>query len=369
MFPRLRRLKLSRLSILVAALLASACSGSSTPGITWTAASQAPSLNDTVLNGVAAGAGGVAAVGSNGSDAVVLISSDGSAWSRLSGDVFTGVNLSAVAADGNGFVAVGQPTNGGTQASSILRSTDGQSFVNLHVDLLTVQLTTVAVSGSTYIAAGRKFHCQLNEAQSVITFCGYVFLSSDGTTWAPGPTGPQFDDSEINAVVAGGPGFVAVGYAPDAARAVAWTSANGADWTRSPDSPAFDNAAMLAVTAGGPGFVAVGFAGSQGSGAAVWTSPDGAAWTRVPDSAALAGAQMQSVVNLGTSLVGAGWSSDGAAVWTSADGTTWTKAPTAASFADTEMVSLAVSGKTIVAVGPPTINGITSGIWTSPSGK
>ena len=85
-------------------------------------------------------------------------------WNRLSGDVFTGVNLSAVAADGNGFIAVGDPTTGGTQASSILRSADGESFVDLHVDLLTVQLTTVAVSGSTYIAAGRKFHCQPNEA-------------------------------------------------------------------------------------------------------------------------------------------------------------------------------------------------------------
>jgi len=318
-----------------------------------------------LLNGVAYGSSGFAAVGSFALEGVVLVSSDGSAWTRLAGDAFSKVYLTSVAADGGGFIAVGnQCGNGGGKCvgAKILRSADGRSFRDIPLAGLDVVLTTVVVGGPSYIAAGGRLDCLPGVDQST---CGAVFFSPDGETWTAATEGPQWDDSQVNAAVPGGPGLVAVGYASTADRAVAWTSPNGKDWQRSADSPAFDKSGMSAVIRGGPGFLAVGWAGGQGAGAAVWTSPDGIAWARVPDSPELAGAQMQSVVKLGAGYAAVGWNPTGAVAWTSPDGTTWKKAPNSVSFADVEMVSLAAGGKVVVAVGPATPSGNATAIWTT----
>jgi len=351
-----------------ACLLLTACSASAAPGTTWTNAADAQALKGVLLEGVAHGVGGFAAVGSYALDGAVLVSSDGTAWTRLAGDVFSKLVLTAVAADGSGFIAVGNqcPAQGGKcVGAKILRSADGRSFRDIPIDALDVVLTTVAVGGPGYIAAGQTLYC----ANGAPSLCGAVFFSSDGETWTPATNGPQWDDSSVNAVVPGGPGLVAVGFAQDADRAVVWTSSNGKDWQRATDIPTFANAGMSAVIRGGPGLLAVGWAGSQGAGAAVWTSPDGLIWTRVADSPELAGAEMQSVVKLDSGFVAIGWSPTGAVVWTSPDGTTWMKAPTATSFANVEMASLALGGKVLVAVGPPTPSGNATGIWTSRSDK
>jgi hypothetical protein len=347
--------------------------GTTAPGTTWTKVSDTQALKGVYLNGVAAGAGGFAAVGSKTVDSVVLVSSDGIAWTPLSGDVFSLVNLRAVAADGSGFIAAGNQCGGGggkCVGARIMRSVDGRSFQDVR-DLpaagLDAEIRTVAVGSSGYIAAGVTGYCGPGDLGA----CGTFLFSPDGVTWTAASEVRQFDDSLVNAVVPvpGGPGFVAVGVAPIARRAVVWTSSNGKDWQRSLDSPAFDDGGMSAVVSDGSGFLAVGWAGSEGAGAAVWTSADGSSWTRVPDSPDLAGAQMQSVVKLDGGFVAIGWGSTGAAAWTSPDGTTWKKAPTAGSFADVEMVSLALGATVLVAVGPPTPSGNATAIWTSPSVK
>jgi hypothetical protein len=370
-----------------AGLVLGACSGSATPftstsattipaamapGTTWTKVSDTQALKGVYLNGVAAGAGGFAAVGSKTVDAVVLVSSDGIVWTPLSGDVFSLVNLRAVAADGGGFIAAGnQCGRGGGKCvgARILRSVDGRSFQDVR-DLpaagLDAEIRTVAVGSSGYIAAGVTGYCGPGDLGA----CGTFLFSPDGVTWSAASEVRQFDDSLVNAVVPvpGGPGFVAVGVAPGAKRAVAWTSPNGTDWQRSPDSPAFDGGGMSAVISDGSGFLAVGWAGSEGAGAAVWTSAEGSTWARVPDSPDMAGAEMQSVVAVDGGFVAVGWGSTGAAAWTSPDGTTWKSAPAADSFADVELVSLAQGEKLVVAVGPPTPSGNDTAIWTSPSG-
>ena len=95
----------------------------------------------------------------------------------------------------------------------------------------------------------------------------------------------------MRAVVAGGPGLVAIGY--NGGAAAVWTSTDGLTWEPVPyDEAVFGGwQEMRAVVAGGPGLVAVGcdFTGVEGSDdggtAAVWTSADGLTWRRISQDA------------------------------------------------------------------------------------
>jgi Putative zinc-finger len=86
---------------------------------------------------------------------------------------------------------------------------------------------------------------------------------------------------------------------------------------------------MRDVVAGGPGFVAVGATGSGSrSSGAVWTSGDGTAWLRAPDADVFRDGWINSIVALddGTLIAGGGRLVEGsvqATAWTSIDGQTW----------------------------------------------
>ena len=112
---------------------------------------------------------------------------------------------------------------------------------------------------------------------------------------------------------------------------VRWTLVAG---TRSDTLGGPGDQQMLAVVAGGPGLIAVGSDTSSGrSAAAVWTSTDGRSWDQVPTAdigAAGEGNQsMSAVTPLDGWFVAGGWSdasgdaADGA-IWLSADGVHWT---------------------------------------------
>jgi len=105
-------------------------------------------------------------------------------------------------------------------------------------------------------------------------------------------------DQMMGAVVAGGPGLVAVGRgeATGDSDAAVWTSVDGLTWERIPNegsvfggAPGYQD--MVAVVAGGPGLVAVGSdrLGGGDSDAAVWISADGFTWVRVPHDEAVFG--------------------------------------------------------------------------------
>ena len=94
------------------------------------------------------------------------------------------------------------------------------------------------------------------------------------------------------------------------------------------------------VIAGGPGFIAVGFnfAADERSDAAVWTSPDATEWSRVPHDEALFGtgsAQMYQILRLRDRYVAIGATCDDPAgacpghprMWLSPDGLSWSRAP------------------------------------------
>ena len=190
-----------------------------------------------------------------------------------------------------------------------------------------------------------------------------VWRSTDGQTWERvhvdlGPTAVDTFVDPIAAIAAGPDGYVMVGHAVDyaaagpslPARATAWTSRDGVAWTRASDSddmdvgPCFDTGetpdcgGMNAVVATGSGFAAVGEVRTGIDGQppqpAAWTSTDGVTWAR----AAISGPGGEETVNSGGFLssvaaadfglvaVGTDCQPDcsGGTVATSANGSDWT---------------------------------------------
>jgi hypothetical protein len=192
----------------------------------------------------------------------------------------------------------------------------------------------------------------------------------------PSVFGGKGGRTAINAVAAGGPGLVAVGYeSPDAA---VWTSKNGFLWRRvAAGDPAFSGGGvegMSAIAAVGPGLVAVGGDHSTGNwDAAVWTSRNGSSWTRVgARTAALGGVGtqlMRGVAGGGPGLIAVGSDNGDAAVWTSRRGSSWIRIhPGEGVFGGKgtqEMNAVAAGGPGLVAVGAS--NG-DAAVWTSADG-
>jgi hypothetical protein len=145
------------------------------------------------------------------------------------------------------------------------------------------------------------------------------------------------------AVVAGGPGLVAVGVDGSGGDydAAVWTSSDGYVWERvAHDEAVFGGAEdqiVRGLAVGGPGFVATGFDASGGDrDMAVWTSPDGRVWTRVADAEGVFGGpgdqDAVGVVATDDTVVAVGYEQDengdqNVAVWTSPDGIAWTRIP------------------------------------------
>jgi len=169
--------------------------------------------------------------------------------------------------------------------------------------------------------------------------------ASVGGDWTRLPDDPALHGGEVNAIVAGAPGLVAVGCATASEECLgpaAWTSADGHRWAAGPPVPGARSEAMLAVTGAGSGFIAVGTGG-------VWRSPDGQSWTRVAtpatpgfltelrgvtawrDGYVAVGDEVNSVTNR-------------AVVWTSADGRRWTKAPSSPGFEGNTGLRLIIAG-------------------------
>jgi len=225
--------------------------------------------------------------------------------------------------------------------------------------------------------------------------CSAATVSSATLTWSRVPHdeavfGGEGDQVMMNGVTAGGPGLVAVGSDSQlGGSAAVWTSPNGITWYRVPHDEAVfggdGSQVMNAVTAGGPGLVAVGYSGPEGeSDAAVWTSPDGDTWSRVPHDEAVFGGKgpviMNSVTVGGPGLVAVGSAGPMtpqeavAAVWTSQDGVIWSRVPhDEAVFGgrgNLFMNSAAAGGPGLVAVGG-THNwqtGDPAPVWTSSDG-
>ena len=272
-------------------------------------------------------------------DAAVWTSTDGLAWARAGSLGRTGdQRMTAVTSVGRDLVAVGSERSGGDTDAAVWRSEDGSTWgrvegaaSGLHgAGDQTMQVVVVAAPG--LVAAGSDASgADLDVA---------VWASEDGSGWRrrtlPLPGAQQVRDAttlEEDLFLVGS--STAADGDLDAA---VWVRTGGA-W-RTIDGDALGGPGdqqIEAIVSGAFGLVAVGWSDADGDvDAAVWTSDDGGRWDRVANTAlADEGDQsMSSVTSAGTTLVAggsssvAGGSSD-VAIWLSSDGAHWERTPAA----------------------------------------
>jgi hypothetical protein len=269
-------------------------------------------------------------LGTAGSTTTAWSTSDGTSWSRISGDGSFGMDGRRFVAQGmsddgsGGLVAVGNslPTGAGAGATDITatawHSRDGKTWTRAQVDAASGQeMIGGAVSmGGTVVAGGN----------------GVAWVSSDGTSWSP-------------VAVPGAQGFI-----------------------------------PRAVGSWGGGFAIVAlWSGTGPTRSAVWYSPTGREWTQA--ATPLDGFDARGIASVGGRIVTVGSDSsdiaEGFAVsWTSTDGNTWVKATAPADRASTAMDSVAAVNGSFVAIGSPDLTATdavsqspaTLAVWVSEDG-
>jgi hypothetical protein len=276
-------------------------------GLTWQRA--AVGGPGGFMQAVTVGGPGLVAVGyesGTDDDAAVWTSPDGLSWTRVPHDeaVFGGPGseeMFGVTAGGPGLVAVGWGVVDGDEGAAVWVSTDGYTWERI-IDNAVFggpggqAMYAVVAGGPGLVAVGYDFLEGEWDAA--------VWTSTDGLNWSEVPAagavfgGPNIQ--EMRSVALGGPGLVAVGndYAEVAVNGAVWTSADGLTWTRVPhDAAVFGGAGnqeMRGVAAGTPGLAAVGRDDTGEAGdAAVWASADGLTWWRVTDPVVFGGPLLQ----------------------------------------------------------------------------
>ena len=309
-------------------------------------------------------------------------------WRRVGGQpTLDAVQLGRLVWTGSRFVASGTALDGG---AVILDSADGLAW---HVQPALGADTSIrglAVGPDGLVAVGSHG----GSARS--------WASSDGLSWVASPDGaalrPSGNDTvTMTAATPRDGGWLAVGSeAPPCAidcdgssiRAIVWTSTDGRHWTRQPNGTSLAHAAMTGVVRGGPGFVAVGRApdrpttgASSPTHAVAWTSKDGRSWSRVPDAPVFHapagtdqtfGDSMTSVAIAGNRLVAVGTvgTQDGvgsALAWWSDDGRHWSRA-TGQRFPYGQLFNVAAIRGGFVATGPSGADSCLGGIWSATDG-
>jgi hypothetical protein len=254
--------------------------------------------------------------------------------------------ISDVIPAGPGLVAVGTISIGGHDSVAFWSSPDGLSWTRAPTDSVFLDSTAgrLAQRGNQLVLDA--FSCVPGG-----TYCSTskLFVSVAGSPWHPA-TGVNTDWS-YQAVVAGGPGFVAAGTAQDALdhpTGVVATSVDGLNWSEVPPTAAMAGATIGGLAAGPTGLVAVGQLGGL---PAVWTSPDGLTWTRVASANAPAGGTITDVAQAGSHWVAVGNRAGQATAWTSNDGTSWQPGPPGSGLEGTTIRRIVAIGSGFVALG------------------
>lgn len=259
-------------------------------------------------------------------------------------------------------MAIEAPSGGAWSVGANLPYTPSRgglpSDARVEVTNLVASGLRIAAGGPTIVAVGYGGGLLQVNGTDYPLDVACAWTSTDGITWTAVPDGPALDRAEMLSVVYAKGEYLAVGEVqiaagtdpsiPTSTDASVWTSPDGSTWTREPDAPAFADGVMQSVVAGGPGFVAVG---TGSNGAASWTSPDGTTWTRAPDSPSLDDGAMHGVAAGPGGLVAVGFDGSGAIAWHSNDGITWSRDPTGPDFAGAQALSVAALGDRFVAVG------------------
>ena len=296
---------------------------------------------------------------------------------RGAGEIYVIGEMRGVIAEGRGFVAVGQAN----QRAAAWTSIDGLTWERADVEEATPRNS--GRSTILDVALGRGGFVGVGFEQGRRGSRAAVWTAGDGRRWKRVPHQSAFGTGVMNAVAAGGPGFVAGGLAdydhdPDTANAALWTSRDGQEWHRVAHGKDLFRVAgtegIHAVTAGRRGLVA---AGSDGGKIAVWRSSDGATWSRLRHNGLLFGRDqvMWSLVARAAGFVAVGYqdrdeATDGghAVVWTSRDGARWSRKALRQALR-TSFEAVAARGATLIAVGTANNAGFDAAVWTSNDGE
>jgi hypothetical protein len=261
---------------------------------------------------------------------VFLDSTDGVTWNRQNGGFAT-----SVAAGPGGVVAVGGMGASRTSWTSV----DGLTWVahpnafpaapdGSTPDEDTVRVTDVVARGGGWLAVGRRdpscqFDCDRDPSRA------YVWRSDDGAHWTRVADQRAFAGGGMDALATGTDGFVAAGIA--SGHAAMWTSPDGVAWSRVPDDAMFHapTSSGLIVDASGVverdgTIVVIGSAlGQDVSTARAWWSTNGRTWSKASVAAAADG-QLSGVAVTPQGFLAAGWSEGcEGGIWASADGRSW----------------------------------------------
>lgn len=213
--------------------------------------------------------------------------------------------IRAVTWTGSTIVAVGfnHRGSGGGEDAAVWTSSDGLNW-DVHTP------TNLGVPGDQEMSSVTTFGDQVVAAGFTTSSTGdgdaAVWTADPNLNdWAAVPVGELAGsgDQQINAIIAAGPGLVAVGQETigDDQNAVVWVSSDGHEWERVDDPTSElggDGAQEISAVVDAGGLVIA--AGRDVSGvvgreidAAVWTSTDGRTWTRLssdsPEASTLAG--------------------------------------------------------------------------------
>lgn len=289
---------------------------SAAPVDTHASTSSLTGLHGVTLRGAAAFDGGVLAVGSDADGAAAWTSQDGVAWEPAEVvDADAAPSLVAVAFAGSGLAFGGDDLG----TSPMWTSADGVSWQPAEGGKAGVdgRVNAVVADGDGWIAVGDIVDDETGEA-----FRGAIWTSTstDGRSWEVTKE-VSLNEGTVSDVAVAGDTAVVVGF--DVAGGKVWTSTGGGDYQAVPGK-AFDVATIQGVATVDGDFVALGRRLDDLRPVA-WTSPDGTTWTR-EDIAADAFAEEDEIHDLATfddHVVAVGTTATGAGVWTSQDGRSW----------------------------------------------
>ncbi|MGH2530032.1 MAG: protein kinase domain-containing protein [Actinomycetota bacterium] len=322
--------------------------------------------------------GTIVAVGYDGAgedgNAAVWTSSNGTRWTLAESEALGGSGgqrMEDVAIIDGELVAVGSESSSGDVDPAVWAFSDAATWRKL--DPITSGLHETRNQAMRAVIEAPSGLVAVGHDNSSGSIDAAVWTSEDGTTWIRQTSsffGGRGHDDMVG-MTAFGEELVVVGFGTTDAgdrNAAVWVESGGL-WSRIEDGSlgGEGDQQMTAVLAGGPGLVAVGFDYSRGDqDAAVWTSADGRNWDRAPTQAGFDGPGVQTLdtlVQVGSALV-AGGSSDtptgdsNGAIWLSSDGTNWTRlapaSPAAAALGGLGrqwINSLVVFGRRLLAVG------------------
>jgi hypothetical protein len=263
-----------------------AAAWSSTDGVTWQPADggaafvEAPETRMTAVLSTPSGfvAGGFAGISNQPGSARFWTSRDGRSWDRVpDGPAFADGRVASIVATAGGLVAVGATGPvGRATGSAIWRSSDGLAWERVAGSpaLSAGAMSGITAGGPGLVAVGGS----LDGTKAM------AWLSTDGSSWrlAPDQGTLTYHGLRITMadVTAGADGtLVAVGhflFGTQYGQGTTWTSTDGSAWTRAEDLAAFGQGEPGAVIADGPGYVAIGTVGAPDNYIpTVWLSPPG----------------------------------------------------------------------------------------------